>query len=124
MIDAPKKKRDRSALARRASAQVKSASDSEPVVYVVPPIANALDAIQSVVATEVAFMQRAQIDGARLDLKDAKKLAALTSALAQATNTKRDVIDDELSNKTDAEIEAELVAELEAIRSRTKKVTP
>lgn len=119
MTDKPK--RDRTALARRATASVKNAAESEPTVYVVPPIANALDSIQSVVATEVAHMAKQQRNGTPMDLKDAKKLATLTAALAQATNTKRDLSEDELSGMSDEDVEAALVAELESIRS--KRVT-
>jgi hypothetical protein len=108
-------------LARRAARGMKKAEQAAPLVFVVPPLAIALEAIQSVVATEVGFMQQEQQQLVRLSATDAKKLQALTSALAQSINTKKELSEEELGNMTDEELETQLVAELERLRAKRVK---
>lgn len=116
------KRTDGQRLARRAADAMRKEEKLAPLVFVVPPLATALDAIQSVVATEVAFIQQEQArDNTRLDAQDAKKLQALTGALAQSISAKRTLTDDELGKMSDEELEAALVEELEELRAKRSK---
>jgi hypothetical protein len=107
--------------ARRAAEALRKQGRQAPLVFVVPPLATALEAVQSVVSTEVAYMQQIQRLGAPMNFTDAKKLQALTSSLTATISAKRDLSDQELGAMTDEELEARLVSELEDIRAKRSK---
>lgn len=106
---------------RRAADAMRRQAKRAPLVFVVPPLATALEAVQSVVATEVAYMQQIQRQGTAMGITEAKKLQALTSSLVATIGAKRDLTDQELEGMSDEQLEARLVAELEEMRAKKKK---
>lgn len=96
----------------------RAAEKLAPLTFVVPPLATTLQNIQAVIATEVSFMQQEQRQEVRLDLNDAKKLQALTSALSQSINTEAEIKQGALDDMSDEELETALLEELEKIRSK------
>lgn len=86
------------------------------------PIAKVLATANHIVATELAFIQRDQATaGAPMSEKDAKRLLHLVSALEKSTTIGRQLSEAELTSLSDAELETELLAELERIRAKKPK---
>lgn len=108
-------------LERRAADAMRQQGKQAPLVFVVPPLATALEAVQSVVSTEVAYMQQIQQQGVPMGFTEAKKLQALTSSLVATIGAKRDLTDQELGEMTDEQLEVRLAKELEDIRAKRGK---
>lgn len=110
------------AVTRRETKAIKDAGRAAPISYVTPPIAQVLGTIQAVAGNEVRAMLKHQElhPDSRLDTDDAKKLNALTDAIVKAHGAERDLGEQELGEKSDEELEQELVEELERIRARKK----
>lgn len=94
------------------------AGKQAPLTFVIPPLATTLQNIQSVIATEVSFMQQEQRGLVRLDAQAAKKLQALTSALSQSLHTESELKQSQLDDMSDEELETALLAELEKLRTK------
>lgn len=106
------------ALTRRRAA-VKAVAESVPTAYVESPIQTVLATIQSVIGTELAYIRQRQEQSERpMAPAEAKKLANLVQALEKSVNVGRELTAKELGGLSDAELEAELVAELERLRAK------
>ena len=109
---------------RKVLAELARVEASVPITYVEAPIAKVLATANHIVATELAFIQRAQSTSeVAMSGPDSKRLLNLVSALEKSTAISGKLSDAELNSLSDAELEAELLAELERIRAKKKGKT-
>ena len=107
---------------RRAIAEVANVASMAPTAYVESPVHTVLSQAHRIIETELAFIERAQRgpNPAAMSPADAKKFAALVAAFERTVTISREADETQMAALSDADIEAQLVAELERMRSKKK----
>jgi len=107
---------------RKALAEVAAVADMAPTAYVESPIHTVLSQAHRIIETELAFMEARQ-KGPKpeaMSPADAKKFAALVGAFERTITIGRDVDETQMAVLSDEDLEDQLVAELERMRSKRK----
>jgi hypothetical protein len=104
---------------RRNVAELRRVAESAVTAYVESPIQTVLASIDRVISTELAYMERAQMErSGPMSPAEAKKLSNLVGALEKSVSVGREISEKEGNAMDDAELERELTAELERIRAK------
>jgi len=107
---------------RRAIAQVAETASMAPTAYVESPIHTVLGQAHRIIETELAFIEARQ-KGPKpeaMSPADAKKFAALVAAFERTVTIGRETDETQMAALSDTDLEAQLVAELERMRSKKK----